>query len=110
MRNAWLGLALLPYLVVAGVDAWMHERGRRVPRAEQFAHAGLAVTMAVFLAAVFGGKPFVAISALVVFLGFLVWDETAFHASIGAAERRVHAVSWAALAGFVAAWGLLDLA
>jgi hypothetical protein len=110
MRNVWLGLALVPYLAAAGVDAWMHERGRRVPRAEQLAHAGLAATLVVFLTAVFVGKPVAAMVALAVFLAFLVWDEMAFHGSIGSAERRVHTVSWAALAAFVAAWGLLDLA
>lgn len=110
MRNLWLGLALLPYLAAAGVDAWMHERGRRVPRVEQFAHAGLAVTMAVFLTAVFMSRTFVAAAALAAFLALLAWDEMGFHRGIAAKERRVHAVSWAALAAFVAAWVLVDLA
>ena len=110
MRNVWLGLALLPYLAVGGVDAWMHERGRRVPRVEQFAHAGLAVTMVVFLTAVFAARPPVALGALAAFLAFLAWDEIAFHGSIARTERRVHAVSWAALAAFVVVWGVVDLA
>ena len=45
MRNIWLGIALVPYFALAGVDFWMHERGRRVPRVEQWVHAGLALTM-----------------------------------------------------------------
>ena len=124
MRNAWLGLALLPYLAAAGGDAWMHERGRRVPRPEQWVHAGLAAAMAVFLGAVFAAVPLVAIcalaafaaampvalGALAAFIALVAWDETAFHRTIGPAERRVHMFSWAALAAFVAAWLLVDLA
>jgi hypothetical protein len=108
MRNIWLGIALVPYLAVAGVDFWMHERGRRVPRAEQWVHAGLALTMAAFLAAVFAGRAAFALAALAVFVALLAWDELAFHGAIAASERRVHVVSWAALAGFVAAWWIVD--
>jgi hypothetical protein len=110
MRNIWLGLALLPYLAAAAVDAWMHERGRRVPRVEQFVHAGLAAAMVVFLTAVFAARPLFATGALAAFLALVVWDEAGFHGSIGARERSVHAVSWAALAAFVAAWIFVDLA
>src|SRR5689334_4360646 len=109
MRNVWLGLALLPYLAAAGVDAWMHERGRRVPRIEQWLHAGLAAAMAVFLAAVFTGRPAVALAALAAFLGLLAWDEIGFHQGIARAERRVHVASWFLLAAFVAAWWWVDL-
>jgi hypothetical protein len=109
MRNLWLGLALVPYLAAAGVDAWMHERGRRVPRLEQWLHAGLAIAMAAFLVAVFAGRPAVAFTALAAFLALLAWDELGFHGAIARSERRVHAVSWVALAGFVAAWWMVDL-
>ena len=110
MRNAWLGLALLPYLAAAGVDAWMHERGRRVPRVEQWIHAGLAATMAVFLGAAFAAAMPVALGALAAFIALVAWDESAFHRTIERAERRVHVFSWAALAAFVAAWLVVDLA
>jgi hypothetical protein len=110
MRNVWLGVALVPYLAAAGVDAWVHERGRRVPRVEQWIHAGLASAMALFLGAAFAGFPLVAIGALAVFLVLLFWDEAAFHGAIDARERRVHAASWAALALFVAVWWIVDLA
>jgi hypothetical protein len=103
-------LALVPYLAAAGVDAWMHERGRRVPRVEQWVHAGLAATMAVFLGAVFAGAARFALGALAAFVLLVVWDESVFHRAIAASERRVHAASWVALAGFVAAWWLVDLA
>ena len=108
MRNMWLGLALLPYLAAAGVDAWMHERGRKVPRVEQWIHAGLALGMAAFLAAVFAARNPWALAALAVFGVLLAWDEIAYHQAIAANERRVHALSWVALAGFVAAWWAID--
>lgn len=110
MRSAWLGLALVPYLAAAGVDAWMHERGRRVPRVEQWIHAGLAATMAVFLGAVFAAAMPVAFGALAAFIALLAWDETAFHRMINREERRVHVLSWLALAIFIAAWLALDFA
>jgi hypothetical protein len=109
MRNLWLGLALLPYLAAAGVDAWMHERGRRVPRVEQWLHAGLAAGMASFLGAVFAGRPGLAFAALGAFLILLVWDELGFHGAIARNERRVHALSWVALSAFVAVWWMVDL-
>ncbi len=109
MRNVWLGLALAPYLAVAGVDAWMHERGRRVPRIEQWLHAALAAGMTAFLAAVFVGHAEIAFAALAAFLAFLAWDELGFHRSIASSERRVHVISWVLLAAFVAAWWWIDL-
>ena len=109
MRNLWLGLALVPYLAAAGVDAWMHERDRRVPRVEQWLHAALAASLAAFLAAVFTAHPAFALGALAAFLACLAWDELGFHRGIGAVERRVHVVSWVLLAGFVAAWWWIDL-
>ena len=109
MRNLWLGVALVPYLAAAGVDAWMHERGRRVPRVEQWLHAGLAAGMAAFLAAAFAGYPAGALAALAAFLVLLAWDELGFHKGIASAERRVHVASWILLAGFVAAWWWVDL-
>ena len=108
MRNLWLAIALVPYVALAGVDFWMHERGRRVPRVEQWVHAGLAAVMAAFLTAVFTGRSPLALAALAVFVALLAWDELSFHEAIAASERRVHAMSWAALAGFVAAWWLVD--
>ncbi len=108
MRNVWLGLALLPYLAAAGADAWMHERARRVPRLEQWAHAGLATGMTVFLAAVFVRRADVALGALAAFVALLAWDELAFHGGLSRRERQVHAASWAALAAFVVSWWFVD--
>jgi hypothetical protein len=109
MRNVWLGLALVPYLAAAGMDAWMHERRRRVPRVEQCLHAALAAGMTAFLAAVFMGHAEIALGALAAFLAFLAWDELGFHRAIASSERRVHLISWMLLAGFVAAWWWIDL-
>jgi hypothetical protein len=110
MRNLWLGLALVPYLAAAGVDAWMHERGRRVPRVEQSIHAALAMAMAAFLWAVFTDRAAFALAALGCFALLVVWDELGYHGGIARSERRVHVVSWVALAGFVAAWCVVDAA
>jgi hypothetical protein len=110
MRNLWLGLALLPYLAAAGIDAWMHERGRLVPRLEQWLHGGLALSMSAFLLAVFTQRTAGALVALGIFAALLAWDELGFHRSIARSEKRVHIVSWIALAGFVAAWWALDAA
>jgi hypothetical protein len=52
----------------------------------------------------------VALGALVAFMALVAWDETVFHRTIERAERRVHVFSWAALAAFVAAWLVVDLA
>ena len=110
MRNVWLGLALLPYLAAAGVDAWMHERARRVARVEQWIHAGLAVALAVFFGGVFLQAHALAGGALAAFVGLVAWDELGFHRGIARSERLVHALSWAALAAFVGAWWLVDFA
>lgn len=108
MRSVLLGLALLPYLATAGLDAWIHERGRQVRRLEQWVHGGLALTMALFLAGAFLEHASVALGALGGFIAFLAWDEFAFHRAIARHERQVHVASWVALAGFLALWWLVD--
>src|SRR5260221_10722872 len=87
MRNVWLGLALLPYLAAAGADAWMHERARRVPRLEQWAHAGLATGMTVFLAAVFGRRADGGVGARAAFSAPLAGDEPAFPGGLSRGGR-----------------------
>lgn len=108
MRTLVLGIALAPYLLIAGVDAWMHEAGRKVPRVEQALHASLALAMILFLAAAFLQRTAIAVAALSAFLVLLVWDELGYHAAIAASERRIHRASWLALACFVGAWLLVD--
>jgi hypothetical protein len=104
MRLVWLGVALLPYVILAGIDTWMHERSRRVPRVEQALHAGLALGLIVFLSAAFGARTTIALTALCVFAALAAADEFGFHRHLAAQERRVHFASYAAMLGFVATW------
>jgi hypothetical protein len=106
MRLFWLSIGVVPYLSLAALDAWMHERARSVPRVEQWLHAGLAVTIASFFFAAFTARTAVALVALAAFLVFLFADELGFHRGIDTRERRVHVASWVALAGFVLVWRL----
>ena len=93
MRSTWLAIALLPYLLIAGFDAWMHEKARSVPRVEQWAHAGLAVSLGAFLVSVFRGEPQWAALSLAVFAALVAFDEIGFHRAISRLERRVHFAS-----------------
>ena len=108
MRTIWLGLALLPYLGLAAADAWVHERGRRVPRVEAAIHGVLAVALAAFLYLAFTGSTAAASAALGCFVVALAADELRFHRGIARHERRLHVASWVALALFVAAWRAVD--
>ena len=100
-----LGAALLPYLALVSVDAWMHEKARRVPRLEQFLHAAAAVLFVAFVVAVFRDSP-AALALLASFVVCAAADEFGFHRHLAATERRVHFMSYAALALFVATWRL----
>jgi hypothetical protein len=107
-RIVLLGTALAPYIALAGVDAWMHERERRVPRLEQVLHAAAALLFVGFVAAVFGGAQ---IAAPLLFAGFAICatcDELGFHRHLAKSERRIHFAAYAALALFVGAWRLLE--
>lgn len=103
-----LGTALVPYLALVSVDAWMHERARRVPRVEQGLHYTAAAVLIAFLVAVFRDAGGVALALLAVFAAITAWDEIGFHGPLAVRERRVHFVSYAALALFVGAWRVLD--
>jgi hypothetical protein len=104
-RLMTLGAALVPYLALVSVDTWMHEKSRRVPRAEQFFHAAAAVLFIGFVVAVFLDSR-AALPLLIAFSICAASDEIGFHRHLAAAERRVHLMSYAALAIFVAAWRL----
>lgn len=104
-RVMLLGAALAPYLALVSVDAWMHERARRVPRAEQLFHLAAALLFGGFLVAVFLESA-LALPALAGFVTCAAVDEFGFHRQLSAAERRVHFVSYAALTLFVVAWRL----
>jgi hypothetical protein len=99
-----LGIGLLPYLGTAGIDAWMHERARKVPLVEQGFHAALAITFTAFAACVFLRRSAPAGVCLAAFVLCLVCDEWGYHRGLGANERRVHGISWAALLLFIGIW------
>jgi len=94
----------MPYLIFAGIDTWLHERARRVPRVEQILHAGLAISLIVFLTAVFSARTMIALIALCVFIVLEIFDEFGFHIHLGARERGIHFAAYAALLGFVLTW------
>jgi hypothetical protein len=99
-----LGIGLLPYLGTAGIDTWMHERKRKVPRLEQAFHAALAITFTAFAIYVFLGRNVPAIAWLAAFIVCLFFDELGYHRGLAPSERRVHVISWGALLLFVAVW------
>jgi hypothetical protein len=103
-RFVSLGIGLLPYLGVAGIDTWMHERARKVPRIEQLLHVALAITFTGFAGYAFLQRNVAATSWLAAFLGCLAYDEFGFHRGLAANERRVHIISWAALLLFIVVW------
>jgi len=107
-RTLLFGAALAPYLALAGFDAWMHERARRVPRLEQGLHYTAAALLLAFLVAVFRDAGGAALVLLAVFAAVTAWDELGFHGPLAVRERRVHFAAYAALGLFVGAWRLLD--
>jgi len=104
VRTLWLALALLPYASLAAFDAWLHEKSRDVPRVEKWLHAGLALSLIVFLGAVFRSQTLLAFVALSALLPLAALDEGGFHRKLARRERRVHFASYAALGVFVLVW------
>jgi len=107
MRALWLALALLPYAALALYDGWLHERARRVPRVEQWLHAGAACSLLVFVGAVFRAQTVLALIAFGLFAPIATADEIGFHAALAWRERRVHFASYAALGLFLLTWWLV---
>lgn len=101
-QKALLAASLLPYLVLALYDGWLHEKARRVPRVEQVLHGTLFVTGVAFVFGVFTARMWLALPTLAVFACAAFADETGFHALLEARERRLHHVAYACFAGFVA--------
>ena len=102
-----LGAALAPYVALVSVDAWMHERARRVPRLEQILHYAAALLFLGVVIAVFRDSVRLALGFLTAFALIAAWDELGFHRHLDPRERRVHFVSYAALGLFIGAWRLL---
>ena len=104
MRFLLLILGLLPYAGCVTVDAWMHEKARRVPRFEQWLHLGIGISIVAFVLFAFLGNVSVALIALAGALGFMAADEFGFHAGLSRQERRVHGFGAIALLLFVLVW------
>jgi hypothetical protein len=104
MRTLWLVVGVLPYVTLAAFDAWLHERSREVPRTEKWLHAGLGLSLIVFIGAAFRSEALLALAALVVFVPVAAADELGFHGHLAARERRIHFASYAALGLFVLVW------
>jgi hypothetical protein len=103
-RIIWLGLGAVPYLGLVAVDAWMHERARKVPGLERIIHYTSAVALLAFLAGAFSARYLLAVVGLAVFIPLTVLDEFGFHRGIARSERRVHVAAYAALTVFIAIW------
>jgi len=103
-RIIWLGLGAIPYLGLVAVDAWMHERARKVPGLERTIHYTSAVALLAFLAGAFSARHSLAVMSLAVFVPLTVLDELGFHRAIARSERRVHFAAYAALLVFIAVW------
>jgi hypothetical protein len=110
IRLVLLAAALVPYAALAGFDAWMHERDRRVPRLEQVLHGAAALTFLAFLFGVFRHHTLLALVSLCLFAAVSAWDELGFHGGLAARERRVHFAAYGALGLFVAVWALTSAA
>lgn len=104
MRTIWLALALVPYASLALYDGWLHERARRVPRVEQWLHAGAFCSLIVFVGTAFRAQNQIALVALSIFVPIGAADEFGFHAHLAQRERRIHFASYAALGVFVFVW------
>ena len=104
VRFLLLIFGLLPYAGCVTVDAWMHEKARKVPRFEQWLHFGIGVSIFVFVLFAFLGKVAVALVALAGALVFMVLDEFGFHAGLSRQERRLHGFGALGLLLFVLVW------
>jgi hypothetical protein len=105
-HHAILFASLAPYLALSAYDGWLHEKARRVPRAEQVLHALLALSAIALIFGLFTDRPWFAWPGLAVFVPAAIADERGFHGLLEPRERRLHHVAYACFAGFigVAAW------
>jgi hypothetical protein len=101
-QKGLLFASLLPYLALSAYDGWLHEKARKVPRAEQALHATLFVSAAALIFGVFTARPWFALVGLVGFAPAACADEFGFHGMLERRERRLHHVAYACFAGFVA--------
>lgn len=103
-RIVWLAVGAIPYLGLVVVDAWMHERARKVPAVERVTHYLSAVALLAFLAGAFLAHRRLAVGSLAFFIVLIAFDELGFHKGISRSERRVHIAAYGSLAVFIAIW------
>ena len=104
MRLLVLSIALAPYLGFVAIDAWMHEKARRVPRVEQWLHAGIALAIGTFFVLAFSGADIAAGILLVLSLPLMAVDEIGFHGHLSKRERLVHLAEGLSLIVFITVW------
>ena len=93
-------LAMTPYLCLALYDGWLHERSRRVPLAEQAAHALLLVSLVTLTIGLFLDRPRWVLPAIIGFGVFTAADELGFHGGLPRRERLLHFAAYACFGGF----------
>jgi len=104
MRLLVLSIALAPYIGFVAVDAWMHEKARRVPKTEQWLHGGIVLALGAFFVAAFLGANWIAGVLLVLTLPLMAVDEIGFHGHLSKRERLVHLAEGLSLIMFVTVW------
>ena len=104
MRLLVLSVALAPYLGFIAIDAWMHEKARRVPTVEQWLHGGIALAIGSFFLMAFLGADTIAGILLVLSLPLMAADEIGFHGHLSRRERLVHLAEGLSLIIFVFVW------
>ena len=104
MRLLVLSLALTPFLGFIAVDAWMHEKSRRVPRIEQWLHGAIAVSLCAFFVLAFLGTYTAAVILLLLSLPLMAVDEIGFHGHLSRRERLVHLAEGLSLIVFITVW------
>jgi hypothetical protein len=104
MRLLVLSIALAPYLGFVAVDAWMHEKIRRVPKVEQWLHAGTALAIGAYFVAAFLDAEIFAGILLLLALPLMAVDEIGFHGHLSRRERLVHLAEGLSLIVFVLVW------
>jgi len=104
MRLLVLSIALAPYLGFVAIDAWMHEKARRVPRVEQWLHAAIALAIGTFFVLAFSGADIAAGILLLLSLPLMAVDEIGFHGHLSKRERLVHLAEGLSLIAFITVW------
>jgi hypothetical protein len=104
MRLLALSVALAPYLGFVAVDAWMHEKARRVPTVERWLHGCIVLVLGMFFVAAFADADMLAGILILLSLPLMAADEFGFHGHLSKRERLVHLAEGLSLIVFVLVW------